>query len=103
MPKYSLTTKDSAYLTIEIGGKDYNIPLAKKLKVKEIRKLKDALKLPEDEQLDFIIDFLGNYLGAELVDDLTMEDLTEVFQYWIQANNEADGLKLGELSASPNS
>ena len=103
MPKYSLTKKNEAYLTIEIDGKCYNIPLAKTMKVKEVRKITKLKKLENDEAFDFMCEFLGRYMGEELVDEMTAGDVEEVFDLWKKANDEVEGVTLGESSASPES
>lgn len=103
MPKYSLTKKDKAYLTIEIEGKNYDIPLANTLTVKEARGLLKLSTKTEDEQLDFIFGFFGKYLGDDVVDGLVLGDLYELFSLWGKANAEAGGLTLGESSASQSS
>ena len=103
MPKYSLTKRDKSYLTIEIDGKTYNIPLATTLKLKEVRKLIKIDQKSEEEQLNFLIDFFGNYLGEEVIDELTIPDIQELFTLWGKANEEAGGPSLGESSASRNS
>ena len=79
MPKYSLTRKDKSFLTIEIDGKTYNIPLATTLKLKEVRKFLKIGKKTEEEQLDFLIDFFGHYLGEEIIDEMTIPDVQELF------------------------
>lgn len=96
MPRYSLTKKDKSFLTIEIEGKNYNIPLATALKLKEVRKFLKLGKKSEEEQLDFLIDFFGNYLGQEIIDEMTIPDIQELFTLWGQANEEAGGPSLGE-------
>lgn len=96
MPVNALTKKPGKFLTVEIEGKKYNIPLASSLKVKEIRKLLKLKKLSEDEQFDFMIDFFSKYLGEELVDELTSEDLTELFTLWNKANEQTGGMTTGE-------
>lgn len=103
MPKYSLTKKDDLFLTLEISGKNYNLPLAKSMKIKELRKLMKIIKLSSDEQFDALCEFLAKYMGDEVVDDMTAGDIMEIFNLWKKANNEVDGLKLGESSASSNS
>ena len=103
MPKYSLTKKDAAYLVIEINNKDYRIPLAKTLKVKEVKKLFKYAEMDETSQVEFLTDFLGSYISPEIVEDMTVEDLFEIFSLWTKANTEAGGLTLGELSASRDS
>lgn len=96
MPRYSLTKKDKSFLTIEIEGKNYNIPLATALKLKEVRKFLKLGNKSEEEQLDFLIDFFGNYLGQEIIDEMTIPDIQELFTLWGQANEEAGGPSLGE-------
>ncbi|MBO7529867.1 MAG: hypothetical protein J6T37_08340 [Bacteroidales bacterium] len=96
MPKHSLTKKDEAYLTIEIDGKDYNIPLAKTLKVKEVRQLIKISKVEEMDQYDFMIEFLARYMGEEIVDEMTTGDVIEIFNLWKKANTDAEDLELGE-------
>lgn len=96
MPKYSLTKKDEAYLTLEIEGKSYNIPLANTLKVKEVKRLLKYADMDQTNQVDFLTEFLGQYMGPEIVDDMTVADLFEIFKLWTKANKEAGGLDLGE-------
>lgn len=103
MLKYSLTKKDKSYLTIEIDGKTYNIPLATTLKLKEVRKFMKLGKKTEEEQFDFLIDFFSEYIGAEVVEDMTISDINELFTLWTKANDAAGGPSLGESSASQNS
>lgn len=103
MPKYSYTEKDKRYLTLEIDGKTYNLPLAGSMKVKELRKLIHIGKLPEEEQFDLQIDFLQKFMGEAIVDEMTQDDITSIYQLWIKASNgdfKEDGRTLGESSAS---
>ena len=51
-----LTKPAKGYLTVPICGKEYKIPLAKNIKVKQIRKMSAAAKAGELEMLDFMID-----------------------------------------------
>ena len=103
MPKYSISQKDKSYLTIEYAGKNYNIPLATTLKLKEVRKFIKLGKKSEEEQLDFLIDFFGHYMGEEVIDEMTIPDVQELFTLWGKANEEAGGPALGESSASQDS
>lgn len=103
MPKHSLSKKNEAYLTIEIDGREYNIPLAKTMKVKEVRKIFKIKNLNDAEAFDFMCEFLSRYLGEELVDEMTTGDISEVFDFWKKANDEVEGVTLGESSASPDS
>lgn len=94
MPK--LTKKDEAYLNIEIDNKTYKIPLSRSLKIKEVRKLMKTTKLDGSEQFDFMVEFFGRYLGEEIVEELTTGDLIEIINLWKKANEEVEGLDLGE-------
>lgn len=98
MPKYSLTKKDRAFLTLEIEGKTYNLPLVNTLKFKEVRKLTKITKLPEDEMLDTMGDFLEKYMG-DIVNEMTLADVKEIFTIWSKANN-GEETETGESSAS---
>lgn len=103
MPKYSISKKDKSYLTVEYAGNTYNIPLATTLKLKEVRKFIKLGKKSEEDQLDFLIDFFGHYMGEEVIDEMTIPDVQELFGLWGKANEEAGGPALGESSASQDS
>lgn len=94
MPK--LTRQNKAYLTVEIDDKKYNIPLARSLKVKEVRKLMKVTKLDDLEQFDVMVGFFAEYMGQELVDDLTEGELESLFKLWSKANEETGEVSLGE-------
>lgn len=99
MPKYSLKKKDAAFLTLEIDGAEYNIPLVTSMKIKEARKLLKIMKMNEDqiaEMVDELTEFLGKYMGEEFVEDMTFVDMIEVFNLWKKANEQVGGLSLGE-------
>ena len=78
-------------LKVDIGGNTYSIPLGSSLSVKEYRKLK---KIGNDEEGMF--DFLAGYLGKEVVEDLSLGDITMIFNAWTKATQEASGLTPGE-------
>lgn len=94
MPK--LEKQNKAYLNVEIEGKTYQIPLARSLKVKEVRKLMKASKLDEVEQFDLMYDFMSAYIGAEVIDEMTEGDLEKLFMLWTKANSETGEVSLGE-------
>lgn len=94
MPK--LNTSDAAYLTVEIKGKSYNIPLAQSLKVKELRKFMKLKTLSEEEQFDAMITFFEQYIPEEVVEDLYEAQVEDLFNMWTKANEEVGGLKTGE-------
>ena len=45
----------------------------------------------------------GFRVGEELVDEMTTGDISEIFDLWKKANDEVEGVTLGESSASPDS
>lgn len=94
MPK--LKKQDRAYLSVEIDGKTYQIPLARSLKVKEVRKLMKADKLSESDQFDLMYDFMASYVGSEVIDEMTEGDLEQLFTLWTKANSEVGEVSLGE-------
>ena len=96
MPNYKLQKKAAAFLTVEIDGKTYDIPLVNSMKVKEARQLLKVTKMEEEDQVDYLADFLGRYMGPEIVDEMTFADMFEIFRLWLKANEEAGGLSLGE-------
>jgi len=96
MPNYKLQKKAAAFLTVEIDGKTYDIPLVNSMKVKEARQLLKVTKMEEGDQVDYLADFLGRYMGPEIVDEMTFADMFEIFRLWLKANEEAGGLSLGE-------
>ena len=103
MPNYSFKEKDKRYLTLERGDKTYDLPLAGSMKVKELRKLVHISKLSEEEQFDLQVDFLAKRMGEAIVDEMTQDDINEIFQLWVKASNgdlKEDGRTLGESSAS---
>ena len=83
--------KKTEALKVDIGGKTYSIPLGSSLSVKEYRKLK---KIGNDEEGMF--DFLAGYLGKDVVEELSLGDITTIFQAWTKATQEASGLTPGE-------
>lgn len=84
-------SKKIEVLAVNIGDKTYNIPLGNCLKVKDYRKLKN-LKNDEDE----IFNFLAQYIPEDVMDELNLGDVTEIFNTWSKATQEASGQTLGE-------
>lgn len=104
MPKYQLPKHDDCYLTVEMSdGKTFQIPLARKCKIKKLRKLMKVNKLPEDEQFDVMVDFFSEYLGEDVIDDMELQEIQDLYELWGKANDEVEGLSTGESSASQDS
>lgn len=102
MPNYKIPNRvDDGFMTIELtNGDKITIPLCKRLKIKKIKKLMKLSKLPEEEQMGVIIEFFSDYIGEDILDEMEFETLSDIYELWLQANNEADGLTMGESSPS---
>ena len=98
-----LVKPERGYLNIPICGKEYKIPLAKNIKVKQIKKMSAAAKAGEFEMLDFMIDFFSQYVPESVIDELEQDELIQLFNLWKAANEEGERISTGESSASPSS
>lgn len=79
--------KEIEVLAVNIEGKVYNIPLGTSLKRKELAKLN------KDEE---VLKFFENYLGKDLMDDLTIGEIKQIITAWSEATQKASGISLGE-------
>lgn len=79
-------------IKIEIDGKVYNLPLMKYLKYKTIKKLV-ALK-DSDTDMDAIMDILSTYIPEEVLEELSIAQLTQIIEAWKDVSSE-DGEDLG--------
>ncbi len=82
-----LNRKQKEVLVVDIDDKKYSIPLGTSLKRKELA------KLDSDEAA---MKFFENYLGKELMDDLTVGEIKSIIEAWTKATQEASGVSLGE-------
>lgn len=67
------------YLNVNIGDETYKVPLAKYLKIGEASKL---------DNNKAIIEFFNKYLGEDVVNNLTFDDLTEIAEAWKSVSTE---------------
>lgn len=79
--------KEIEVLAVNIEGKTYNVPLGTSLKRKELAKLN------KDEE---VLKFFENYLGKDLMDDLTIGEIKQIITAWSEATQKASGITLGE-------
>lgn len=63
-------------IEVKIGKKTYKIPLAKYLPYKAIKKLRN------NKDLDGIVEVLSLYIPIEVLEDLTMEQITQILELW---------------------
>lgn len=97
MPTFNLNSKKAKeVLKVEIGDKTYSVPLASSLKFKEVKKLLSLKKLDGEEAITTFGEFFAAYLGADVVDNLTMDDITALANAWSNATSEASGITSGE-------
>lgn len=77
---------------IEIGIKDgtYQIPLAKYLPYKAIKKLRN------DNDIDAVMEILSKYIPEEVLDELTMDSIKQILEAWSEASNDDTDDNLGK-------
>lgn len=88
-PKNVLTRSSRKYLTIEIDGREYNIPTINSMKVKEVRRFMKMRKMPEEDQYEYMCEFFAQYLGDNLVDDMLNDDIQELMGMWKAAGEQS--------------
>lgn len=72
--------KEVEIIEVAIGKKTYNVPLAKYLPYKAIKKLRNK------NDIDSIIDILSQYIPIEVIDELTMEQISAIIEAWGNAS-----------------
>lgn len=77
-------TKNTEVVEVAIGKKTYKIPLAKYLPYKAIKKMRNT------KDIDAIIDILSNYIPMEVLDELTMQQITQIIEAWGDASKDDD-------------
>lgn len=87
MAKINLNDKPIEVLEIEIGDKTYKIPLGSSLPLKKVKSIKDE---------DSVMEFLREYMPEKVVDNLTIAQLTQIFNVWSEETKKASGISLGE-------
>lgn len=72
--------KEVEIIEVAIGKKTYNVPLAKYLPYKAIKKLRNK------NDIDSVVEILSQYIPMEVLEDLTMEQLTAIIEAWGSAS-----------------
>lgn len=75
--------KEIEVIEVAIGKKTYEVPLAKYLPYKQLKKLKDK------SDLDSIIEVLGKYIPVEVLEDLNIQQLTSIIEAWGEASKDS--------------
>ena len=76
--------KEVEVIEVAIGKKTYTVPLAKYLPYKAIKKLRNK------NDLDSIVDVLAQYIPMEVLDELTVQQLTAIIEAWGNASKGED-------------
>ena len=87
MPKELNLNTDKEVLVVKIFEKEYQIPLASSLKVKEVKAIMALTKLEDDEKLNGFIDFFKNYIPEDVIEELPMSSLTQLMNAWSGSSN----------------
>jgi len=74
-------------IKVKIEEKEYSIPLASSLKVKEIKALMKLTKKDQEEPLDGFVEFFKNYIPESVLEELPMSALNQIINAWSSANN----------------
>lgn len=86
-------TKDIEVIEVAIGKKTYKIPLAKYLPYKAIKKLRSK----EENNLDSIIEILSDFIPIDILENLTMQQITQILEAWSDASqNNEDNSDVGK-------
>lgn len=86
-------TKDIEVIEVAIGKKTYKIPLAKYLPYKAIKKLRNK----EENNLDSIIEILSDFIPINVLENLTMQQITQILEAWSDASQDnEDNTEVGK-------
>lgn len=77
-------------LEVNIGEATYKIPLGSNMTMKEVKAI---------QNVSDISDFLKKYIPEEVLEELTIVQLTAIIKAWNTATQESVGMTMGELKA----
>lgn len=90
----NLNDKAVEVLEVNIGEATYKIPLGSNMTMKQVKSI---------QTMESINDFLKDYIPEEVLEELTIIQLTEIIKAWHNATRESVGMTMGELKASHSS
>lgn len=96
MPKELNLNGNVEVLVVNIGDKTFKIPLATSLPYKKAKELVKLAKADEESALDGFLEFFSQYIPSEVLDELTMRDLTTLAKAWSGQTKKEGGQTLGE-------
>lgn len=85
-------TKDIEVIEVAIGKKTYKIPLAKYLPYKAIKKLRSK----DESNADSIIEILSEFIPMEVLDELTMQQISQILEAWSNSSTDEDNNEVGK-------
>lgn len=77
-------------LTINIGDKEYTMPLANRMPLKVLRKLN------ANADIDIIVEVLSEFIPEEVIDCLSVTDVKSIFDAWGSAANSTGDVESGK-------
>lgn len=85
-------TNNIEVIEVAIGKKTYKIPLAKYLPYKAIKKLRNK----DESNADSIIEILSEFIPMEVLDELTMQQISQILEAWSNASTDEDNNEVGK-------
>ena len=77
-------------LEVNIGEGTYKIPLGSNMTMKQVNAI---------QNMSNVNDFLKAYIPEEVLEELTIVQLTAIIKAWNDATQESVGMTMGELKA----
>lgn len=96
MPKELNLNGNVEVLVVNIGDKTFKIPLATSLPYKKAKELVKLAKADEESALDGFLEFFSQYIPSEVLEELTMRELTMLAKAWTGQTKKEGGQTLGE-------
>ena len=98
MPKeLNLNNTPVEVLKVTIGEKEYSLPLANALPYGKVKKLIKLAKTgDEEETIETFVAFFKEYIPEDVIDNLSMSNLTALAKAWGDTSEEDSGVPLGE-------
>ena len=87
----SNTYENREVIKVEINDQVYSIPLLKYLKYKDVKKLM-ALKDNAATDVDAVLEIFASYIPLEVLEELSLDQLTQLVTAWKDVNSEELGV-----------
>lgn len=87
MTEVVLKRKKEEFITIILGDDRFNLPLGGSVPFVTLQKMKTE---------GGVIEFLGKYIPAEILETLTSDDITQIFTAWSKETEKSQGVSVGE-------